>query len=56
VHAIFRRVIGALHATDDQLTRLIRIWLANRRIWEALPGAGPAVPATCADVTRYLEA
>ena len=43
---------------DDQLTRLIRIWLANRSVWEALPGAGPTVPvpATPADVTRYLEA
>ncbi|HEX6526662.1 MAG TPA: aminotransferase class III-fold pyridoxal phosphate-dependent enzyme [Streptosporangiaceae bacterium] len=44
--------------TDDQLTRLIRIWLANRGIWEALPGAGPTVPvpATRADVARYVEA
>jgi glutamate-1-semialdehyde 2,1-aminomutase len=44
--------------TDDQLTRLIRIWLANRGIWEALPGAGPTVPvpATHADVTRYVNA
>src|SRR5215471_10238652 len=44
--------------TDDKLTRLIRIWLANRGVWEALPGAGPTVPvpATPADVTRYLEA
>src|SRR6266513_4388870 len=44
--------------TDDQLTRLVRIWLANRGVWEALPGAGPTVPipATRADVTRYLEA
>ncbi len=44
--------------TDDQLTRLIRLWLANRGVWEALPGAGPTVPvpATGADVTRYLEA
>ena len=43
--------------TDDQLTRLIRIWLANRGVWEALPGAGPTVPlpATPADVTRYVE-
>jgi glutamate-1-semialdehyde 2,1-aminomutase len=31
--------------TDCQLTRLIRIWLANRGIWEALPGAGP--PSRC---------
>jgi glutamate-1-semialdehyde 2,1-aminomutase len=43
---------------DDQLTRLIRIWLSNRGIWEALPGAGPTVPvpATRADVARYLQA
>jgi glutamate-1-semialdehyde 2,1-aminomutase len=44
--------------TDDQLTRLIRIWLANRGVWEALPGAGPTVPvpAARADVSRYVEA
>jgi glutamate-1-semialdehyde 2,1-aminomutase len=44
--------------TDPLLTRLIRIWLANRGTWDALPGAGPTVPvpATPADVTRYLEA
>jgi len=44
--------------TDPLLTRLIRIWLANRGIWDVLPGAGPTVPvpATSADVTRYLEA
>jgi hypothetical protein len=44
--------------TDDLLTRLMRVWLANRGVWEALPGAGPTVPvpATRTDVTRYLEA
>jgi len=44
--------------TDDRLTRLMRVWLANRGVWEALPGAGPTacVPATRADVDRYLEA
>ena len=44
--------------TDDALTRLIRIWMANRGVWEALPGAGPTVPvpATDADVDRYLQA
>jgi glutamate-1-semialdehyde 2,1-aminomutase len=43
---------------DDELTRLIRIWLANRGIWEALPGAGPTVPVPAgqADVARYVEA
>lgn len=44
--------------TDQPLTRLLRIWMANRGIWEALPGAGPTapVPATEADVDRYLAA
>src|SRR5499427_5185083 len=44
--------------TDDLLTRLIRVWLANRGIWEALPGAGPTacVPASRDDVARYLSA
>ena len=43
--------------TDNELTRLIRAWLANRGIWEALPGAGPttAVPATSTDVARYVR-
>ena len=41
---------------DDLLVRLIRIWLANRGVWEAIVGAGPvvAVPATDADVDAYL--
>jgi glutamate-1-semialdehyde 2,1-aminomutase len=44
--------------TDPELTRLLRIWMANRGVWEALPGAGPTVPvpATDADVDRYLQA
>jgi glutamate-1-semialdehyde 2,1-aminomutase len=44
--------------TDGELTRLLRIWMANRGIWEALPGAGPTVPlpATEDDVDRYLQA
>jgi glutamate-1-semialdehyde 2,1-aminomutase len=44
--------------TDMELTRLLRVWMANRGIWEALPGAGPTcpVPTTDADVDRYLEA
>jgi glutamate-1-semialdehyde 2,1-aminomutase len=44
--------------TDGQLTRLIRVWLANRGIWEALAGAGPTVPvpATRTDVERYVSA
>jgi glutamate-1-semialdehyde 2,1-aminomutase len=44
--------------TDMELTRLLRIWMANRGVWEALPGAGPTVPvpATDAHVDRYLYA
>jgi hypothetical protein len=44
--------------TDGQLTGLLRVWLGNRGVWEALPGAGPTVPvpAARADVTRYLDA
>jgi glutamate-1-semialdehyde 2,1-aminomutase len=44
--------------TDGQLTRLMRVWLANRGIWEAIAGAGPTVtvPAARADVERYVSA
>jgi glutamate-1-semialdehyde 2,1-aminomutase len=47
----------ALALADDGLTRLLRIWLANRGIWEAIAGAGPTVlvPATEADIDRYLD-
>jgi glutamate-1-semialdehyde 2,1-aminomutase len=43
-------------AADDLLTRLIRIWLANRGVWEAIVGAGPvcSVPAQDEDVDAYL--
>jgi glutamate-1-semialdehyde 2,1-aminomutase len=43
-------------AADELLTRLIRVWLANRGVWEAIVGAGPVcpVPATDADVDLYL--
>jgi glutamate-1-semialdehyde 2,1-aminomutase len=43
---------------DDLLTRLIRVWLANRGVWEAIVGAGPvaSVPATDQDVDAYLGA
>jgi glutamate-1-semialdehyde 2,1-aminomutase len=48
----------ALALRDRPLTMAQRIWMANRGVWEALPGAGPtmAVPATMADVDRYLDA
>jgi len=45
-------------AANELLTRLIRIWLANRGVWEAIVGAGPVVPvpATEEDVDAYVEA
>ncbi len=55
---------GAVHdaaearaCQDDLLTRLIRVWLANRGVWEAIVGAGPVVsiPATDDDVEAYLS-
>jgi glutamate-1-semialdehyde 2,1-aminomutase len=48
----------AFALADDELTRLMRIWFANRGVWEALAGAGPSVPvpATRADVDRYVQA
>ncbi|HEV8700625.1 MAG TPA: aminotransferase class III-fold pyridoxal phosphate-dependent enzyme [Candidatus Polarisedimenticolia bacterium] len=48
----------ALALRDTLLTGTQRIWMANRGVWEALPGAGPtmAVPSGTADVDRYLDA
>jgi glutamate-1-semialdehyde 2,1-aminomutase len=48
----------ALALGDMELTRLVRVWLANRGVWEALAGAGPTVPvpATRADVDGYVDA
>jgi glutamate-1-semialdehyde 2,1-aminomutase len=45
-------------SADDMLSRLIRVWLANRGVWEAIVGAGPVVPipATDEDVDAYLAA
>ena len=43
---------------DGLLSRLIRIWMANRGVWEAIVGAGPVVPipATDEDVDAYVFA
>jgi glutamate-1-semialdehyde 2,1-aminomutase len=45
-------------AADELLTRLIRVWLANRGVWEAIVGAGPvcSVPCSDDDVDAYLGA
>ncbi len=41
---------------DRDLWSLIRVYMANRGVWEAIEGAGPAasVPATEADIDHYL--
>jgi glutamate-1-semialdehyde 2,1-aminomutase len=53
-----RNADEARSCRDDLLTRLIRIWLANRGVWEAIVGAGPVVPipASVEDVDAYLAA
>jgi glutamate-1-semialdehyde 2,1-aminomutase len=46
-------------ASEDRLlTNLARVYLANRGVWEAIPGAGPTVgvPATIEDVDAYVAA
>lgn len=53
-----RNAAEARACSDDLLRRLIRIWLANRAVWEAILGAGPvcSVPATDEDIDAYLAA
>jgi len=53
-----RTAAEARAISDDLLTRLIRVWLANRGVWEAIVGAGPVVPVPAADaeVDAYLAA
>ena len=52
-----RNAQEARACADERLVRLIRIWLANRGVWEAIVGAGPvcSVPADDGDVDAYLE-
>ena len=51
-----RNADEARACADELLTRLIRVWLANRGVWEAIVGAGPVVPvpATDVEVDAYL--
>ncbi len=53
-----RNAAEARACSDELLTRLIRIWLANRGVWEAIVGAGPvcSVPSKDSDVDAYLAA
>jgi glutamate-1-semialdehyde 2,1-aminomutase len=56
--APLRNADEARACQDDLLTRLIRIWLANRGVWEAIVGAGPvaSIPAADEDIDAYLGA
>jgi glutamate-1-semialdehyde 2,1-aminomutase len=53
-----RDAADARTCADDLLSRLIRVWMANRGVWEAIVGAGPVVPvpAVDEDVDAYLFA
>lgn len=51
-----RNADEARASEDHLLTNLFRVYLANRGVWEAIPGAGPTVPvpAITEDVDRYV--
>jgi glutamate-1-semialdehyde 2,1-aminomutase len=53
-----RDAVEATAVLDVPLRRLMRVYLANRGVWEAIVGAGPtcSVPATEADVDAYVDA
>ncbi|HMC37444.1 MAG TPA: aminotransferase class III-fold pyridoxal phosphate-dependent enzyme, partial [Actinomycetota bacterium] len=56
--AMPRNATEARASWDRELILLSRVWLANRGVWEALPGAGPTmcVAAEPQDVDRYVQA
>jgi glutamate-1-semialdehyde 2,1-aminomutase len=56
--ALPRTATEALTDFDVPLRRLMRVYLANRGVWDAIVGAGPtcSVAATEADVDAYLAA
>jgi glutamate-1-semialdehyde 2,1-aminomutase len=53
-----RDALEAAPAMDVPLRRLMRVYLANRGVWDAIVGAGPTccVPATADDVDAYVAA
>jgi len=53
-----RTATEAMAAFDLPLRRLLRVYLANRGVWDAIVGAGPtcSVAATDEDVDAYLAA
>ncbi len=56
--AAVRDAAEARACANDLLRRLIRVWLANRGVWEAIVGAGPvcSIPMDDAGVDAYLAA
>ncbi len=54
--AMPRNAAEAAASFDVPLRQLMRVYLANRGVWEAIVGAGPtcSVPATTEDVDLYL--
>jgi glutamate-1-semialdehyde 2,1-aminomutase len=55
---VLPRTASEAHAAHDpELYRLLRLFMANRGVWEAMEWAGPAVSvaATDGDIARYLE-
>ena len=56
--AMSRNALEAFAAKDIPLSLTLRVYLANRGVWEAIVGAGPTcpVPAEEEDVDRYLDA
>ena len=52
-----RTAVEALETLDVPLRRLMRVYLANRGVWDAIVGAGPtcSVAATDEDVDAYLR-
>ena len=53
-----RNALEAAAHFDVPLRRLLRVYLANRGVWDAIVGAGPtcSVPASAMDVDAYLAA
>jgi len=51
-----RNALEARAAENQQLRGLMRVYFANRGIWEAISSAGPAAsfPATADDMDRYV--
>jgi glutamate-1-semialdehyde 2,1-aminomutase len=56
--AMPRTATEARETFDVPLRRLLRVYLANRGVWDAIVGAGPtcSVVATDEDVDAYLAA